>query len=192
MKPFKTEKSNYALYGALFGLAFPIGAIFLELFLRNLSFTLQNIIYLHQEIILLWMIDSAPLWLGIFAMLAGIKQDSVISTVSRMQEVITEKTKHLEESRNTALKENQKKDRLSELSQITTTAKNTEDLTRLALSYILNIVDAKAGLLYKAENNLLTLISAYALVDTKKFQQKIAFGESLAGQCALEKKSFGI
>lgn len=188
MKPFASDKNNYTLYGALFGIAFPIGAIALELVLRELSLSLQNIIFLHQEILLLWMIDSAPLWLGIFARFAGIKQDAVNETLVHMQEVIAERTKHLEESKNAALKANQEKDRLSELSQITTTAKNTADLTRSALSYVLNIVEAKTGLLYKAENNKLKLIASYALVDTKRYEQEFNFGESLVGQCALERK----
>lgn len=192
MKPFKTDTNNYTLYGALFGIAFPIGAICLELYLRDLSFTLQDIIFLHQEILLLWMIDSAPLWLGIFARLAGIKQDEVVTNLTHMQEVINERTQHLEASNNAALKANQEKDRLSELSQITTTAKNTQDLTRLALSFILNIVNAKAGLLYKADNSTLKLIASYALVDTKKYQEVFSFGDSLAGQCALERKTLVI
>src|SRR5690606_8140906 len=121
---FDSEKNNYTLYGALFGIAFPIGAIVLELILRDLSFSVESVIYLHQEILLLWMIDSAPLWLGLFARDAGIKQDSLSDTMANMQATIDERSRFLEASKNAAEKAAEGKSRLSDLSHLATRASN--------------------------------------------------------------------
>jgi len=188
MRPFQTDTNNYTLYGALFGICFPIGAIALELFLRDLSFSFASIVYLHQEIILLWMIDSAPLWLGIFARFAGIKQDTVNDTVSHMQNVINERTRNLEEARNEAIKKNLEKSRLSELSQITTRASDAKHLGQRALSFLSETSGTKTGIIYYAENNKLFFLAAYALNQTDKQNAEIDFGETLIGQCAAEKK----
>ena len=189
MRLFHTDTNNYTLYGALFGICFPIGAIALELFLRDLPFSLASIIFLHQEIILLWMIDSAPLWLGIFARFAGIKQDAVNDTVSQMQNIINERTRNLEAARNEALKNNLEKSRLSELSQITTRAKDAQHLARAALGFISDAIGSKTGIIYYADSKKLIFLNAYALIQTEKQKAEIQFGETLVGQCAAEKNS---
>lgn len=59
MKIFKKEIYNYALYGALFGACFPIMSFFI----------------LDSPNLLFGIICTAPLFLGLFAALAGLKQD---------------------------------------------------------------------------------------------------------------------
>jgi len=77
-KPFRKERNNYALFGVLFGLAFPLGATFFESITRHGSLTWEYMVQVQSENPLLWIIDSAPLWLGAFASFGGIKQDQLM------------------------------------------------------------------------------------------------------------------
>ncbi|MGL5257777.1 MAG: putative bifunctional diguanylate cyclase/phosphodiesterase [Proteocatella sp.] len=73
-----TLKSNknivlcYTLGGVLFGICFPFGAILFETITHNQSFTLDTINYVHSHNKLLFVIDTAPIFLGIFAYLIGL------------------------------------------------------------------------------------------------------------------------
>jgi hypothetical protein len=68
-----SETTKYTLYGASFGLCFPIVSIGFLYFMNAISDTsdlIATIAAAHQNI-LLYVIDSAPLFLGLFARLAG-------------------------------------------------------------------------------------------------------------------------
>ena len=72
-------KFKYSTYGVLFGLMFPIMAVVFEFIRLDLEFTFSNIGFIHSNNPLLYIIDSAPIWLGLFALLGGIsKAKSVI------------------------------------------------------------------------------------------------------------------
>jgi methyl-accepting chemotaxis protein len=62
---------RYGLIGVIFGMCFPIGAIIVESLIRKLPLTFMNILVLHIDNPLLYMIDTAPLFLGIFALVGG-------------------------------------------------------------------------------------------------------------------------
>ncbi|MFH1186235.1 MAG: GAF domain-containing protein [Chloroflexota bacterium] len=68
---------RYAIFGALFGLAFPLAATAASLAVARLPWTLTNILTVHSTQPLMWIIDTAPLFLGIFAGLAGMRQDAI-------------------------------------------------------------------------------------------------------------------
>jgi two-component system, sensor histidine kinase and response regulator len=72
-----TSTCAYAVYGALFGLCFPIGATLIDALLRDLPMTLAGLIEVQRSQPLHWVIDSAPLFLGAFAALGGRQQDQV-------------------------------------------------------------------------------------------------------------------
>jgi len=76
---FKNEAQKYTLIGVLFGFLFPITATAIRLNETNLPFTLGSILALHSSDSLLWIIDSAPLFLGLAASLAGKRQDGLKS-----------------------------------------------------------------------------------------------------------------
>ena len=63
---------KYAIVGILFGLIFPIGAYIFEMILNGIPISLKLIGMLHQSNRLLYMIDTAPIFLGLFAMYGGI------------------------------------------------------------------------------------------------------------------------
>lgn len=65
-----------------------------------LSFTTLG--HLHNTYPLLWLIDTAPLFLGIFASIAGKRQDQLSLFISQREQIIQERTAELEEARDKA------------------------------------------------------------------------------------------
>jgi hypothetical protein len=63
----KTEAQKYALAGAVFGLLFPVTATLMRIANSNLPFELASIITVQVTDSLLWIIDTAPFFLGLFA-----------------------------------------------------------------------------------------------------------------------------
>ncbi len=90
IKPFAKESDNYTLYGALFGLVFPIAASLIESVNTYGSLSFVNIIKAQTENPLLWIIDSAPFWLGLFARFGGVRQDLVQKQSEKLQQTIQE------------------------------------------------------------------------------------------------------
>ncbi|MBX3012684.1 MAG: hypothetical protein KF832_14305 [Caldilineaceae bacterium] len=70
-----SEANKFTLYGALFGLLFPVIATILEAMLKVGNLSWEAIVTVQRSDPLLWIIDSAPFWLGIFARFAGRRQD---------------------------------------------------------------------------------------------------------------------
>ena len=62
---------KYLIIGICFGLMFPIGALAFEIFLKGYSLSFNTFLLAHRENKLLFMIDSAPLFLGLFSLLGG-------------------------------------------------------------------------------------------------------------------------
>lgn len=74
-KFWDSEANKFTLYGALFGLLFPVIATVLEALLQFGSLSWSALLSVQRLDPLLWIIDSAPFWLGIFARFAGKRQD---------------------------------------------------------------------------------------------------------------------
>jgi methyl-accepting chemotaxis protein len=81
---------KYLGIGFLFGMMFPIGAIALELVLKHQGLSLQNIVQAHQANKLLYMIDTAPVFLGIFAGIGGISQSHALALNAENRTLIDE------------------------------------------------------------------------------------------------------
>jgi GAF domain-containing protein len=69
---------KYLLLGVLFGLLFPVVSIGWMLAQTRAAPTLAGVGQLHYAQPLLWVIDTAPLFLGIFAYIAGLRQAQVL------------------------------------------------------------------------------------------------------------------
>lgn len=92
-----TETTKYTIYGALFGLCFPIGSVAFLCLINAIACTsdwLGLIVVAHQNP-LLWVIDSAPLFLGLFARLAGMRQDRILRFSASLEQQVAEKTESL-------------------------------------------------------------------------------------------------
>ncbi len=77
-KPFARETYNYALYGVLFGALFPIVATIVECLNAHGIVNFSTISKTQASEPLLWIIDTAPLILGMAFGLGGIRQDRAI------------------------------------------------------------------------------------------------------------------
>ncbi len=62
---------RYTLFGALFGLCFPIVATLSEIINAGDVVTMATFLHTQATHPLLWVVDTAPLFLGVFAGLAG-------------------------------------------------------------------------------------------------------------------------
>ncbi|MFN5294363.1 MAG: response regulator [Flavobacteriales bacterium] len=73
----RTEQQRYAVYGALFGMCFPIFGTLFESWMLYSRITWELMITCQRESEMLWIIDTAPLFLGIFASFGGKQMDIV-------------------------------------------------------------------------------------------------------------------
>jgi GAF domain-containing protein len=78
----KTNTWRYALIGASFGLIFPIAAILIRTLGAGIPLSLSSIRAAFVSDPLLWIIATAPLFLGTFAAIAGRRQDELEKTNS--------------------------------------------------------------------------------------------------------------
>lgn len=77
---------RYACYGALFGLLFPLFSTILDVIVQELPLTAESLLLVQQNNPLHWVIDTAPLFLGLFAALAGRRQDAVSRLNERLEQ----------------------------------------------------------------------------------------------------------
>lgn len=95
-KIFKNEKSNYAIYGTLFGSLFPIVGTILQSYVAHKGISLAFLFNVQKTVPLLWIIDTAPFWLGIFAMFIGKQLDIIQEHNADLEHKIKERTAQLE------------------------------------------------------------------------------------------------
>ncbi len=85
-RPSSLRTRQYAITGIILGLLFPLIATLLKVAEERLTLTLPNLIAVQQNEILLWIIDTAPFFLGTIAGLAGRRQDVLLQTNERLIE----------------------------------------------------------------------------------------------------------
>ncbi|RZS92533.1 ATP-binding protein [Aquimarina brevivitae] len=73
----KSEAVKYALYGAAFGLLFPFLATTLDIYRLELPFALRSFLNVQRINPIHYIIDTAPLFLGFFAWIAGKNLDKL-------------------------------------------------------------------------------------------------------------------
>ena len=70
--------SLYTVYGVLFGFLFPLTSGLYLILQNGYLFTFSSFFAVQRNNPLMWMIDSAPLFLGLFALMGGIRQSRVL------------------------------------------------------------------------------------------------------------------
>ena len=93
----KDARVQYAILGALFGLMFPIIATLFDAMIRDLGLDFSGLLEAQRTQPLHWIIDSAPIFLGVFACLAGIKQQLVIEANEGLERKVQQRTEMLHE-----------------------------------------------------------------------------------------------
>ncbi|SEM22512.1 Signal transduction histidine kinase [Aquimarina amphilecti] len=73
----KSEAAKYTFYGILFGLIFPIVATGIDISKLNLELSLESILFVQKNYPIHYIIDTAPLFLGLFAMFGGRNLDKL-------------------------------------------------------------------------------------------------------------------
>lgn len=90
---------RYALYGALFGACFPVvSVVFLGLAGRAKGSGLWSMARAAHHDPLLYLIDTAPLFLGLFAYIAGVHQDRLQAFSRNLELQVAEKTDSLQQA----------------------------------------------------------------------------------------------
>ena len=74
------EPQRYALAGALFGLLFPVIATLIRMTDSNLPYDLSSAIAVQTRDSVLWIIDTAPVFLGLLAFFVGHRQSRLQNT----------------------------------------------------------------------------------------------------------------
>ncbi len=78
LRPEISMALRYGIIGAVFGLTFPLVGTFARVLLLQLPISIFNMIHAQRADPLLWVVDTAPIVLGLFAAYAGYKQGQVI------------------------------------------------------------------------------------------------------------------
>ena len=92
-----SEANKYTLYGIVFGLSFPFSSMLFLYFMNELG-TADSLIDLIEQAhshILLYVIDTAPLFLGIVARYAGVRQDRLHQFANSLEQQVFDKTESL-------------------------------------------------------------------------------------------------
>ncbi|WP_299314619.1 ATP-binding protein [uncultured Aquimarina sp.] len=74
---FKSEAAAYTLYGVLFGCMFPVLATSIDIAKLGLDFSIDSVIFVQEQYPIHYIIDTAPLFLGLFAMFGGRNLDKL-------------------------------------------------------------------------------------------------------------------
>ncbi len=96
-RPLRSASARYTLRGAAFGVCFPVCATLLHAWTHTGGLSPEALTAALRDP-LLWIIDSAPLWLGLFAWVAGTRQDRLRRVVERQDQVIAERTAALKQA----------------------------------------------------------------------------------------------
>ncbi len=76
---------TYAIYGFLFGSIFPIIAMITDLIYQDMAFTFTNVLLVQRLQPLHWIIDTAPIILGILSGVVGWKEVQIIRSLTVMR-----------------------------------------------------------------------------------------------------------
>ncbi len=80
-----SHAAKYSLYGAIFGFSFPVLATLLDAWLTAGNISIHSLLQSQSQNPLIWMIDSAPIFLGLFACLGGTQYDQLIVSEQEKQ-----------------------------------------------------------------------------------------------------------
>ncbi len=94
---------RYALLGAAFGCVFPVVATIIVLYENGLPLSVPAIVESYNNELLLWIIATAPLFLGLFASIAGRREDylqlsrrELEALVTSLEEQVIDKSRDLD------------------------------------------------------------------------------------------------
>ncbi|NTU54971.1 MAG: PAS domain-containing protein, partial [Anaerolineales bacterium] len=146
---------RYVFLGIMLGLMFPILGTILQINISGLPFTWVSAIHIQRSQPLLWVIDTAPLFLGLAIGLAGFRQRRVTEMKSELEKIVQQRTEELA-SANTLLKT--ELDVLRQLESIVERGKKEWDTTFDTIVDLIFLTDAQGNIIRcnKAVNDMLS------------------------------------
>jgi len=93
-----SEATRYLLHGTLFGACFPVAAGCLACWMQTGAVSLAGVWAAQFSNPLLWFVNTAPIWLGLFARFAGVRQDRLRAVLAEQDRVIVARTAALQEA----------------------------------------------------------------------------------------------
>ena len=96
---WRVRSLRYGTAGTLFGLAFPVAATVVSVLSQELPWSWQSVALVHRTQPLLWIIDTAPLFLGFFAVLIGRRADALYLASRTLEERVIARTLDLEQAK---------------------------------------------------------------------------------------------
>lgn len=93
----RSASHRFTLYGILFGCCFPLGSILFLVLIGAVPLTSPAgmVVVAHRAQSLLYVIDTAPFFLGLFAYFAGVREDRLVRFNERLGEEVEAKTEDL-------------------------------------------------------------------------------------------------
>ncbi len=91
-------KSPTTLLGFSFGLLFPVIATPVHLILHNIPITWANLVESQAGEPLLWLIDTAPLFLGLLAFISSLQQERYRSLSLKLDQIVKQRTADLSDT----------------------------------------------------------------------------------------------
>jgi GAF domain-containing protein len=178
---------RYTVVGVAFGLVFPLVATIIVLFDNSLPFNIASVGAIHYFEPLLWIIDTAPLVLGLFAALIGRREDRLEKSRQQLEAMVGT----LEE-RVTATSRDL--DRAIEVSHTVSQVDNLDDMLAQAVELIRASFDlyyVQAYLLDANDRNLVLRAGTGTIGQTLVNQNhRLPLGlGSIVGSSALEKRT---
>jgi len=96
---WRVRSLSYGAAGTLFGVAFPVAATVVAVLSPGLPWSWQSVALVHRTEPLLWIIDTAPFFLGFFAVLIGRRADALYLARRTLEERVIARTLALEEAK---------------------------------------------------------------------------------------------
>ncbi|MBR9866665.1 MAG: hypothetical protein GYB20_13935 [Oceanospirillales bacterium] len=155
---------RWSLYGFLFGLCFPLGAIALDMVLSELTVSWASVKQLHANNYLHYIIDSAPFVLGFMGCLIGIQKRRLQQLICDLETTVADRTHELAEALERAEHASQAKTRfLSSVSHELRTPLNAilgfGQLLEMEQEIMTEYQNEHVGEILTAGRHLLTLIN---------------------------------
>ena len=91
---------GYVLFGVCFGLLFPVLGTFFQVIIDRLPVNISSLFLVQQSHPLLWIIDSAPLFLGAAFGLNGLRQARLTTMKNKLEQTVKERTAELQSVNN--------------------------------------------------------------------------------------------
>jgi two-component system sensor histidine kinase/response regulator len=106
---------EYGMMGFILGLVFIVIGTFIQIFELSMPFNLNSIIYVHMSQPMLWIIDTAPIMLGLTLGFAGLREQRVSQVKQQLERIVRRRTAELMKANTTLEKDNEERRRSEEI-----------------------------------------------------------------------------